>query len=68
MSKSEPNNDHAHRTTGGVVSEQACNAWEIWKKLTDFSEYLWDAYYEDFMTLAASEPPPAKPPYEDLPF
>jgi hypothetical protein len=39
------------------VSPESRNAWEIWKKLTDFSEWLWDAYEQDFLTLAASEPP-----------
>jgi len=43
-------------------------AWELWKKLTDFSEFLWDAYEYDFLTLAASEPPPKIYPPDDLPF
>jgi hypothetical protein len=55
------------RDTAEDVSPQSRHAWEIWKKLTDFSEFLWDAYEKDFLTLAASlardfqgssEPPP----------
>jgi hypothetical protein len=51
-----------------IVSEQSRRAWEIWKKLTDFSDDLWDAYEKDFMRLASSEPPPKKNGYENLPF
>jgi hypothetical protein len=38
------------------------------KKLTDFSEYLWEAYEHDFLTLAASEPTPKGYHLDDLPF
>lgn len=40
------------------VSPESRHAWEIWKKLTDFSEFLWEAYEYDFLTLAADEPSP----------
>ncbi len=50
------------------VPEESRHAWKIWKKLTIFSEYLWDAYENDFMTLAASELPSQKYSSDDLPF
>jgi hypothetical protein len=50
------------------VPEESRHAWKIWKKLTIFSEFLWDAYEHDFLTLAASEPPPKRYPTDDLPF
>jgi hypothetical protein len=56
------------RDTAENVSPESRHAWEIWKKLTDFSEYLWDAYEQDFLTLASSEPPPKNYPPDDLPF
>jgi hypothetical protein len=56
------------RDTAENVSPESRHAWEIWKKLTDFSEFLWEAYEHDFLTLAASEPPPKNYPADDLPF
>jgi hypothetical protein len=56
------------RDTAENVSPESRHAWEIWKKLTDFSEYPWEAYEYDFLTLAASEPPPKNYPADDLPF
>lgn len=50
------------------VSTEARIAWNIWKSITDFSEWLWDEYEQDFMVLAASEPPPHKDTIDDLPF
>ncbi len=50
------------------VPPESRHAWLIWKKLTDFSAFLWDAYEHDFLTLAASEPPPKGYPRDDLPF
>lgn len=51
-----------------TVLPESMYAWTIWKKLTDFSEFLWDAYEHDFLTLAASEPPPEGYLRDDLPF
>jgi hypothetical protein len=60
------------------IDPESRYAWELWKKLNDFSEYLWNAYEYDFLTLAASEPPvcrslgegrpPSQYPKDDLPF
>jgi hypothetical protein len=50
------------------VSPQSRHAWKLWKKLNDFSGYLWDVYEYDFLTLAASEPPLKGYPRDDLPF
>jgi hypothetical protein len=55
-------------STVEVSTPQSRHAWEIWKKLTDFSEYLRDAYEHDFPTLAASEPPPKGYHQDNLPF
>lgn len=50
------------------VPPESRHAWKIWKKLTDFSEFLWDMHEQDFITLAASEPPPERYPVDNLPF
>jgi hypothetical protein len=50
------------------IDPESRYAWELCKKLNDFSEYLWNAYEYDFLTLAASEPPPSQYPKDDLPF
>lgn len=63
-------NIHKYNNSYNVnaVSPEAQKAWAIWKILTDFSEWLWDQYDEEFMTLAASEPPPKYRDPDDLPF
>jgi len=57
-----------NRDTAENVPPESRHAWEIWKKLTDFSEYLWDVYEKDFLTLVSSEPPPKGYHLDDLPF
>ena len=36
-------------------SAEAEKAWEIWKKLTDFSEWLWDQYEQQFLDFCIKE-------------
>jgi hypothetical protein len=68
MSNFTKNNYPGPADSAEFVSPESRHAWLIWKKLTDFSEILWDAYEHDFLTLAASEPAPKGYPRDDLPF
>ena len=66
--KKEPTTNYFPEKSADIVPDESRLAWNIWKKLTDFSEFLWDVYEHDFLTLAASEPPPGRCPADDLPF
>jgi len=66
--KKGPTTNYFPGKSADIVPDESRLAWNIWKKLTDFSEFLWDAYEQDFITLAASQPPPKSYPQDDLPF